>query len=179
MKRSTSVVSLLLLVVFWATPVSTNAQSAARLTLSMYAAKFVCGKSDEKNGIVAPGQYFTVINVHFPNPHVGSKVFYFKRFALAMPGEKAGKISEFVTGVLESDQAMAIECENIYKHTGNNPGQFIEGYALLYSFAELDVVDIMTAGHTEVETLHTERVPVRKLIIGRSTALARRMLEQK
>ncbi|HEV2828806.1 MAG TPA: hypothetical protein VGW76_14505 [Pyrinomonadaceae bacterium] len=178
MKRSISV-SLLLLVVLSAIPAATNAQTIARLTLSMYAAKFVCGKADEKNGIVAPGQYFTVINVHNPNPLVGNKVFYFKRFALAMPGEKAGKISEFVTGVLEADQAMAIECENIYRHTGNNPGQFIEGYALLYSLAELDVVDVMTAGHIEVQTLHTERVPVRKLVIGRSSALGRRMLEQK
>jgi hypothetical protein len=73
---------------------------------------------------------------------------------------------------------MGLDCQNICKHTGANPGEFIEVYALLYSFSELDVVDIMTAGHSEVETLHTERVPVRRFVIGRNSAMSRKLIEQ-
>ena len=176
MKKSTAITLLLLALVLLSASVSTNAQPGpgASLTLNMYAAKFVCGKSD--NRIVAPGQYFTAINVHNPSPT--TRAIYIKRFAIALPEEKPGRISEFARGILGPDEAMGIDCENIYKHTGASPGTFIEGYALLYSPSELDVVSIYTAGHSEVETLHTERVPVRKFVIGRSHAMSRRLLEQ-
>jgi hypothetical protein len=140
----------------------------------MYAAKFVCGRTD--NRIVAPGEYFTAINVHNPSPT--TRAVYLKRFAIALPEERPGKISEIVSGFLGPDEAMGIDCQNIYKHTGTSPGQFLEGYALLYSLSELDVVTINTAGHSEVETLHTERVPVRRFVIGRQHALTRRLYER-
>jgi hypothetical protein len=171
MKKSTAITLLLLAFVLLSTSVSTNAQS---LTLNMYAAKFVCGRPD--NRIVAPGQYFTAINVHNASPT--TRAIYIKRFAIALPEERPGRISEFTRGILGPDEAMGIDCENIYKHTGASPGTFVEGYALLYSPSELDVVSIYTAGHGEVETLHTERVPVRKLVLGRSHAMSRRLLEQ-
>jgi hypothetical protein len=172
MKRSTFMSLLLLALTLLSTAISTNAQRP--VTIQMYAAKFVCGKSD--NRIVAPGEYFTAINVH--NPSVTTRAVYIKRFAIALPEERPGKISEFVSGVLGPDEAMGIDCQNIYKHTGTSPGQFLEGYALLYSLLELDVVSIYTAGHSEVETLHTERVPVRKFVIGRQHAMSRRLMEQ-
>ena len=177
MKKLTSISLLLLAIAFLSTPFSTSAQPAPgrALTLFMYAAKFVCGKSED-NRIVAPGQYFTAINVHNPSP-IASAV-YIKRFAIALPEERPGKISEFVRGTLAPDEAMGIDCQNIYKHTGTNPGQFLEGYALLYSLSELDVVSIYTAGPRDVQTLHTERVPVRRFVIGRQAALSRKMLEQ-
>lgn len=171
MKKSTAITLLLLALVLLSTSVSTNAQT---LTLNMYAAKFVCGRPD--NRIVAPGQYFTAINVHNASPT--TRAIYIKRFAIALPEERPGKISEFARGILGPDEAMGIDCENIYKHTGASPGTFVEGYALLYSPSELDVVSIYTAGHGEVETLHTERVPVRKLVLGRTHAMSRRLLEQ-
>lgn len=176
MRKSTSMVLLLLTLVLLSTPFSTIAQPApGRLTLYLYAAKFVCGKSGDQ-GIVAPGQYFTAINVHNASPT--TKVRYIKRFAIALPEERPGRISEFFVGSLGPDEAMGIDCANIYKHTGAAPGQFLEGYALLYSLGELDVVSIHTAGPREVETLHTERVPVRKFVIGRQSAISRKMLEQ-
>ena len=173
MKRSILVVSLLVSLVFVTVPLATNAQGS-RLTIFLYAAKFVCGKSD--NRIASPGQYFTAVNVH--NPSITARAIYIKRFAIALPEERPGKISEFARGVLAPDEAMLIDCENIYKHTGVPPGQFLEGYALLYSLSELDVVSVYTAGHSEVETLHTERVPVRRLVIGRTADISRRMMEQ-
>ncbi|MEP6741938.1 MAG: hypothetical protein ABJB61_05520 [bacterium] len=173
MKRSILVASLLVSLVFVSVPLATNAQGS-RLTLFLYAAKFVCGKADEK--IASPGQYFTAINVHNASPT--TKAIYIKRFAIALPEEKPGKISEFARGTLGPDEAMLIDCENIYRHTGVPSGQFLEGYALLYALSELDVVSVYTAGHSEVETLHTERVPARRFPIGRTAAISRRMLEQ-
>ena len=174
MKKATSITLLLLALALLSTPISTNAQPARAVTIYMYAAKFVCGKSEGR--IVSPGEYFTAINVHNASPT--TRAVYIKRFAIALPEERPGQISEFVSGVLGPDEAMGIDCQNIYKHTGSNPGQFLEGYALLYSLSELDVVSIYTAGHSEVETLHTERVPVRKFVIGRQHAMSRRLMEQ-
>jgi hypothetical protein len=174
MRKSVSILLLLLALALVSTPFSTNAQPG-RLTIFLYAAKFVCGRSGD-NAIVAPGQYFTAINVHNASPTTA--VRYIKRFAIALPEERPGKISQFVVGSLGPDEAMGIDCSNIYKHTGTPPGSFLEGYALLYSLSELDVVSIHTAGPREVETLHTERVPVRRLVLGRQTAISRRMLEQ-
>jgi hypothetical protein len=174
MKRSILIASLLVSLTFVSIPLATNAQ-VSRLTLFLYSAKFVCGRTEKR--IASPGEYYTAINVHNASPI--AKAVYIKRFAIALPEERPGKISEFVRGSLGPDEAMLIDCENIYKHTGTPPGQFLEGYALLYSLSELDVVSVYTAGHSEVETLHTERVPVRRLVLGRTAEISRRMLEQK
>lgn len=162
MKRSTLIASLVFLA-FTAT--ATQAQTLP--TLATYAAKFVCGKSEK---ISSPGQYFTMINVHNASPL--RKAVYAKRFAIALPEEKPGKISEFFSGTLAPEEAMTIDCENIYRHTQVPPGQFLEGFAIIYALSELDVVSVYTAGHSEVESIHTERVPLRKLTIGRTHAIA-------
>lgn len=151
----------------------TSVQAQTQVTLSTYAAKFVCGKGEPR--IVSEGQYFTNINVHNPSPF--NRAVYIKRFAIALPDEKPGKISNFVGGILGPDEAMTIDCENIYRHTQVPPGQFLEGFALIYALTELDVVSVYTAGHTEVETVHSERVPVRRLVLARTNAMARRLIQ--
>ncbi len=175
MRKSITILLLLLSLALLSTPFSTNAQPGRTLTLFLYAAKFVCGKSGDQ-GIVAPGQYFTAINVHNASPLTA--VRYIKRFAIALPEERPGKISEFTPGTLGPDEAMGIDCNNIYKHTLTPPGSFLEGYALIYSLSELDVVSIYTTSPREVQTFDIERVPVRRLVLGRQTAISRRMLEQ-
>lgn len=152
----------------------TSVQAQTQVTLSTYAAKFVCGKGEPR--IVSEGQYFTNINVHNPSPF--NRAVYIKRFAIALPDEKPGKISNFVGGILGPDEAMTIDCENIYRHTQVPPGQFLEGFALIYALTELDVVSVYTAGHTEVETVHSERVPVRRLVLARTNAMARRLIQE-
>jgi hypothetical protein len=175
MKRSTFIGLVLgSLTLFGSLSIALPAHAQERLTLRTYAAKFVCGKSDQK--IASPGQYFTMINVHNPSPF--NKVVYIKRFAIALPEERPGKISNFFGGTLGPDEAMTIDCENIYKHTQVPSGQFLEGFALIYALVELDVVPVYTAGHSEVETVHSERVPVRRLIIPRTNAMSRRLLQQ-
>jgi hypothetical protein len=174
MKRSNlitvTVTSLILTSLSLTAPLT---QAQTQVTLSTYAAKFVCGKGDQR--IVSEGQYFTNINVHNPSPF--NRAVYIKRFAIALPDEKPGKISNFFGAFLGPDEAMTIDCENIYKHTQVPSGQFLEGFALIYALAELDVVSVYTAGHSAVETVHTERVPVRRLVIGRSNAMAQRLLK--
>ena len=175
MKRSTlKIATFASLILILLPPAATAVQAQTQLTLSTYAAKFVCGKSGER--IASPGQYFTMINVHNASPF--RRTVYIKRFAIALPDEKPGQISNFFGGILGPEEAMTIDCENIYRHTGVQPGTFLEGFAVIYALSELDVVSVYTAGHVEVETLHTERVPLRRLVIPRTNAMAQRLLRQ-
>jgi hypothetical protein len=137
----------------------TSQSSAQTNTVNQYAAKFVCGKTD--GGLAAPGQYFTIINVHNPSPN--ANINFRKKFALGERDEKVGKKTRFWQASLHADEVMGIDCPNIYKHTGIPEGTFIEGYAVIESRAELDIVCVYTAGRDHVEALHTERVPFRKV----------------
>jgi hypothetical protein len=162
----------LLLILFLASAAAAQAQT--QFSLSTYAAKFVCGKADER--LASGGRYLTLINVHNASPF--RRTVYIKRFAIALPDEKPGKISDFFGGILGPEEAMTIDCENIYKHTGVSSGTFLEGFAVIYSLSELDVVSVYTAGHADVETVHTERVPLRRLVVLRTNPVAQRLLRQ-
>lgn len=134
-----------------------QSQFAERVTFQ-YAVKFVCGKSD--GSVVAPGEYFTAINVHNPNERgIGFK----KKFAIALPGEKAGPISKFFDAKLGPDEAFEIDCPDILQRTETRQG-FLKGFAVIESAMELDVVAVYTAaGATRmVETMEIERVKPRR-----------------
>jgi hypothetical protein len=137
-----------------------TAAHAQTLQVRQYAAKFVCGTSNGKPFNVAPGTYLTTINVH--NPALTGGIEFRKKFALAEMDEKAGKISQWFGAKLTADQAMQIDCRNIYSHLGIQVGTFIDGFAVieLSSKQELDVVGVYTAGPTggAVSTMHMERV---------------------
>jgi hypothetical protein len=137
----------------------TSHTSAQTNTVNQYAAKFVCGKTD--GDLAAPGQYFTIINVHNPAPN--ANVSLRKKFALGERDEKVGMKTRFWPASLHGDEVMGIDCPNIYKHTGIPEGTFIEGYTVIESRAELDVVSVYTAGRDHVEAFYTERVPLRKV----------------
>jgi CARDB len=123
-----------------------------------YAVKFICGKSDER-GVVAPGLYFTAINVHNP---ASQSIAFKKKFATALPREKPGPVSRLFNARLGPDEAFEIDCPDILKHTQAR-SSFLKGFAVLQSEHELDVVAVYTAaGATrQVETLEIERVPAR------------------
>jgi len=124
-----------------------------------YAAKFVCGKANPDLMNVAPGTYFTTINVHYP-ALTGAMKFQ-KKFALAEINEQPGKVSQWFGFALNADQAMQIDCRNIYAHLGIPSGTFIDGFAVIQMPAtvELDVVGVYTAaGNAGVSTMHMERV---------------------
>jgi Concanavalin A-like lectin/glucanases superfamily len=122
-----------------------------------YAVKFVCGTS--KGQVVAPGQYFTAINVHNPNE---KGVAFRKKFAVALPGERPGPVSKFSDVKLGPDQALEIDCPDILSKTDTKEG-FLKGFVVIESALELDVVAVYTAaGATgRVDTMEVEPIKPR------------------
>jgi hypothetical protein len=136
----------------------------AKPTAFQYAAKFVCGKSPGR--VVAPGVYFTAVNVHNPTDRaIGFRV----KVAVAMPGLKPGPVSKLIDAKLGPDEALEIDCPDISK-LAETGADFLKGFVVLESGVELDVVSVYTAAGKEgqVETLHTERVPARRVELGRA-----------
>ena len=74
----------------------------------------MCGKSVGE--IVAPGVYYTAINVHNPT---NEEVRFRKKVAVALPGEQPGPVSEFSEAKLGPDQAFEIDCPDIFRHAAN------------------------------------------------------------
>src|SRR5687767_14072450 len=78
-----------------------------------YAAKFVCGRSE--GDVVAPGAYFTAVNVHNPTER---EVEFSKKFVVALPRERSGHVSEeFFDAKLGPDEALEIDCPEIRERT--------------------------------------------------------------
>ena len=129
-----------------------------------YAAKFICGPvtGQRTPGVVAPGQYFTAINVHNPS---NENFEFVKKIAIALPGEKAGRVSGYFPAGLAGDQALEIDCPDILRHLDVGVQQFVKGFVVIKSRVELDVVAVYTAAGSPngtVVTLELERVPARK-----------------
>ncbi len=123
-----------------------------------YAVKFVCGKSAGE--VVAPGIYFTAINVHNPTY---TAIGFRKKVAITSPGEQPGPVSKFFDAKLDTDEALEIDCPDIFRHA-ETTADFLKGFVIIESDVELDVVAVYTAaGATgQVETLHIERVSPRR-----------------
>jgi hypothetical protein len=124
-----------------------------------YAAKVVCGRSEGK--AVARGQYYTAVNVHNPNDWVVRVAI---KFARALPGLKPGPVSVWHQAELGPDEALEMDCPDIAR-LGHSDEPFLKGFLVLQGHSELDVVAVYTAAGRdgEVETLHTERVPPRRV----------------
>ena len=114
-----------------------------------YAVKFVCGKASEAQTArfdFAQGSYYTTINVH--NPALSGGLEFRKKFALALPDEKPGRISQWFPVALKADEALQVDCGSIYRHLDITPGTFIDGFAVLQLLSdkpELDVEAVYTA----------------------------------
>jgi hypothetical protein len=123
-----------------------------------YAVKVVCGKADDD--VVAPGEYWTAINVHNPTRR---PVRFRKKVATALPHEEPGPVSEFADAKLGPDEALEIDREDIFEHADAEK-EFLKGFVVIESEVELDVVAVYTAAGRErgVETFHTERVSPRR-----------------
>jgi len=143
-----------------------QSQFEERVTFQ-YAAKFVCGKSEGK--VVAPGVYFTAVNVHNPTY---TTISFRVKLAVAYPGLKPGPVSEFHDARLGPDEALEIDCPDIFnpeifKHAATK-ADFLKGFIVIESEVELDVVTVYTAAGRDgqIETLHTERVSPRHRAAG-------------
>lgn len=104
-----------------------------------YAAKFVCGAVKQPAINVAPGVYYTSLNIH--NPNRDSLVFRVK-FAQADTGI-AGRISPWRPFTLRYDQALSLNCVNMFRAL--RLIGFGEGYAIIDSRLPLDVTGVYTA----------------------------------
>ena len=145
----------LLLIVLLVLPSTLLSQPAPGF---QYAVKFICGKSPGQ--VLAPGVYFTAINVH--NPTRGT-ISFNKKVAIALPQEKPGRVSPFFEARLRTDEALEIDCPDILRHA-QSTDDFLKGFVVIQSRVELDVVAVYTAvGATDrVETLALERVSPRR-----------------
>lgn len=143
----------------------------AQTTLFAYSAKFVCGPPRGDLPVVR-GTYATTVNIH--NPHF-QEVNFRKKAVIALPQrDPRGPISEFVREGLKADEALGVDCRDIRDLFG--PAiplpPLIEGFVVIYSPVQLDVVAVYTARHrsgvapndsNEVETMDVEEVTPKRV----------------
>lgn len=156
------------MVLVFALPYAAFAQERAAVTVPspmlQYAAKFVCGIAPSPPVVAAEGRYFTAINVHNPSRSVPTTVY--KKFAVGKPSEEVGPVTQYFEMSLGGDETMQVDCQDIARHLGLPPPAFLEGYAVVESLKELDVVAVYTAGSGSgfpVTSIHTERVQPRRM----------------
>ena len=144
-----------------------------------YAVKIICGTATAQagatSGPVAPGTYFTAVNIH--NPSKCDIVAF--RWKVAQAGIEPGVVSQFTNLRLGPDQAVELDCPQFSKFFPNLA--FLKGYLIIESPEELDVVAVYTSTtvlQVPVNTFHTERVPARcvpvceDLVLPLSTGVA-------
>jgi hypothetical protein len=150
------------LVVVFGAAVLGAGEAASQAGPLLYVAKFVCGRAatvGREPPPVATGFYFTAINVH---TIVENK--FNKRFSVALPGEKAGKVSQTFDTGMKPNEALEIDCPDILRHLEMPPTSFAKGFVTIESAREFDVVAVYTAAATatgNVVTMEVERVPRR------------------
>ncbi len=132
--------------------------SAQDTIVVQYAAKLLCGSSNRAG--VAPGRYFTAVNVH--NPNRDSVLFRYK-FALTTPNAQPGPITPWRGATLLSDQALEIECTDSLMRIGRG---FAKGFVVVETQRELDVVGVYTAvAATRIQAFAVDRVPPRRTVL--------------
>jgi hypothetical protein len=137
---------------------------------AQYAVKFVCYRAFENPLALVRGFYGTAINVHNPSlpPSANEKVKparLAKKVAVALPGEKVGRVSPYRLEALRPDEAFEIDCAEILRIAGVSPPQFLTGFVVIDSDQGLDVTAIYTGRSWpgEVSTIDVENVPERKM----------------
>jgi len=151
-------------------PVPERVEHPRPCTEFQYAVKLVQGAPPALSDLsfIAPGRYFTAINVH--NPSTCKTVTFRWKVALTdVDGEHVSTISPFHEATLRPDQAIEIDARDVARAIGVVPPRFAKGFVVLESPCELDVVAVYTAlpaaKGTQASGLvfHTERVPARRI----------------
>lgn len=129
--------------------------------LFQYPVKIVLGKSEGE--VVAPGEYWTAINVHNPTY---TTVKFRKKVAIGLPSEQPGRVTRFFEAKLGPDEALEIDRRDILRHADTD--RFVKGFVVIESPLELDVVAVYTAAGRDgfVVTLHIERVAPQRREVG-------------
>ena len=89
---------------------------------NVYVAKFVCGRAATVQQVLPPvatGFYFTAVNVHTIDENKFEKIF-----SVALPGEKAGKVSRPFGTPMKPNEALEIDCPDILLHLDMPPESF-------------------------------------------------------
>ena len=148
---------LLILIALVLSGTTAGAQDVKR-----YAVKFICGTADGK--VLSTGQYTTAINIGNPNQDPDSAaVTLRKRFAVALPGEISGGVTDFLdANKLAPGEAYEIDCPDIRAAIRRLcPNALCKGFVTIESSADLEIVAVYSAGDAStanVQALHTERV---------------------
>jgi hypothetical protein len=137
-----------------------------------YAVKVVCGLANaDMPGTpptpVAPGRYWTAINIHNPDK-CRSASFRWKVVIARRIGEEPAVPVYLNARPLGPDQAIEIDCDAISAALPPPAPGFIKGYVVLESDIELDVLAVYSggqAGCAALSSFHTERVPARKVAV--------------
>lgn len=139
--------------------------------IAEYACKVLCGHitlSGTNIPPCVPGWYASAVNIHNPSP---KDTVLWAKFAHATENQGGG-VSPWHQVTLKPDQAMELDCTAIRKaaqEIGLQNPPFLKGFLVIQSQSELDIVTVYTAatdkgGHVgDVASLHTERVPMRRL----------------
>lgn len=129
-----------------------------------YAVKIVCGQVDASIEAsltpVAPGRYWTAINIH--NPDKCQNATFRWKVVVAKPlGSDVLTPVYQRPVVLRPDTALEIDCQQVMR-TFPQPPKFVKGYVVIESDIELDVVAVYS-GTTGCggNSFHTERVQPR------------------
>jgi hypothetical protein len=127
-----------------------------------YDVKIVCGK--EGGQVVAPGQYWTAVNILNPGEE---RVNVEASVATALPAFVMGPLSPPRPAELDPDHAMEIDCPSLMEIA--EAPDFLKGYVTLRATGELVVVAVYTQADLEgrAVSIHTERVPPRAVRIRR------------
>jgi hypothetical protein len=130
-----------------------------------YAVKIVCGEivasQDNVPTPVAPGKYWTAINIHNPEKCQVAKLRW--KVAIANPG-KPGTVTAYSRIVtVKPDEALEIDCQQVMAVIPPPKPKFVKGYVVIESDRELDVVAVYsgTPGACGSNSFHTERVQPR------------------
>src|ERR1041385_9235905 len=94
-----------------------------------FAVKVICNVPDRP--ALAPGRYYTAINVHNPAPQ-GVKLQF--KIAQTLPGVNPGTVSQFFPAVLRPDQALEIDCTDIARRLDTG-GRFIKGFVVIQNLS--------------------------------------------
>lgn len=128
-----------------------------------YAVKVVLGRSGGE--VVAPGEYWTAINVH--NPYHYTFARFIKKIVVARPFEEQGEVFGPFDGRLEPGHALEIDRMDVDRHLEELGVrfEFLKGYVVIECETELNVVAVYTASGREemLQVFHTERVAPRVL----------------
>jgi hypothetical protein len=144
---------------------STQTRGACN-TEFQYAVKVVCGEVGQNDDFpppVAPGRYWTAINIH--NPTKCDDAHFRWKVAIARPGEPGPVTAYSRPMTLRPDQALELDCQQVMRAVPQPPPSFVKGYVVLESDIELDVVAVYSGspGPCGSNSFHTERVQPRSV----------------